>query len=84
MEMKVQVPFQQLLTIVKTLTPDQKAKLREELNEEKTETEYQDDFIDFLLGGPVYSDKDIQTIEENKKALQNGGQKIDGRHVTSY
>lgn len=69
MEMKVQVPFQQLLTIVKTLTPGQKAKLREELNEEKNETKYQDDFIEFLLGGPVYSDKDLQTIEENKKSI---------------
>jgi hypothetical protein len=69
MEMKVQVPFQQLLTIVKTLTPIQKAKLREELNEEKTEIKSQDDFIEFLLNGPVYSDKDIQTIEENKKSI---------------
>lgn len=69
MEMKVQVPFQQLLTIVKTLTPIQKAKLREELNEEKTAIKSQDDFIEFLLNGPVYSDKDIQTIEENKKSI---------------
>jgi len=49
MEMKVQVPFQQLLTIVKTLTPAQKAKLRKELNEEKAEMKNQDDFIQFLL-----------------------------------
>lgn len=69
MEMKVQVPFQQLLTIVKTLTPIQKAKLREELNEEKTAIKSQDDFIEFLLNGPVYSDKNIQTIEENKKSI---------------
>ncbi len=67
--MKVQVPFQQLLTIVKTLTPSQKAKLREELNEEKAEIKNQDDFIKFLLSGPVYSDKDIQTIEENRKSI---------------
>lgn len=69
MEMKVQVPFQQLLTIVKTLTPSQKAKLREELNEEKAEIKNQDDFIKFLLSGPVYSDKDIQIIEENRKSI---------------
>ena len=69
MEMKVQVPFQQLLTIFKTLTPSQKAKLREELNEEETEIKNQDDFIEFLLSGPVYSDKDIQTIEENRKSI---------------
>ena len=69
MEMKVQVPFQQLLTIVKTLTPSQKAKLREELNEEKAEIKNQDYFIKFLLSGPVYSDKDIQIIEENRKSI---------------
>ena len=69
MEMKVQVPFQQLLTIVKTLTPSQKAKLRAELNEEKVETKQQDDFIEYLLKGPVYNDKDIQTIEENRKSI---------------
>ncbi len=69
MEMKVQVPFQQLLTIVRTLTPGQKAKLREELNEEKPDMKMQDDFIEFLLNGPVYSDKDLQIIKENRKSI---------------
>ena len=69
MEMKVQVPFQQFLTIVKTLTPGQKAKLRAELNEEKVETKQQDDFIEYLLKGPVYNDKDLQIIEENRKSI---------------
>lgn len=69
MEMKVQVPFQQLLTIVKTLTPSQKAKLRAELNEEQVETKQQDDFIEYLLKGPVYNDKDLQIIEENRKSI---------------
>ncbi len=67
--MKVQVPFQQLLTIVKTLTASQKAKLRAELNENKVETIQQDDFIEYLLKGPVYNDKDIQVIEENRKSI---------------
>ena len=67
--MKVQVPFQQLLTIVKTLTPIQKAKLRAELNEQKVEEKPQDDFIEYLLKGPVYNDKDIQVIEENRKSI---------------
>ena len=69
MEMKVQVPFQQLLTIVKTLTPSQKAKLRAELNEEQSEVKQQDDFIEYLLKGPVYNDKDLQIIEENRKRI---------------
>ena len=69
MEMKVQVQFQQLLTIVKTLTPSQKAKLRAELNEKQIESKQQDNFIDYLLKGPVYNEKDLQTIEENRKSI---------------
>ncbi len=69
MELKVKVPFQQLLTIVKTLTASQKAKLRAELKEEQVETKQQDVFIEYLLKGPVYNDKDIQTIEENRKSI---------------
>ncbi len=70
MEMKIQIPFQQLLTIVKTLTPSQKAKLKKEL-EEKTNfvKSKQEDFIDLLLNGPVYSAEDIATIKENRKSI---------------
>ena len=69
MELKVQVPFQQILTIVKTLTAAQKAKLRAELNEETDEAKQQDDFIEYLLKGPVYNDKEIKIIEENRKSI---------------
>ena len=69
MEMKVQVPFQQLLTLVKKLTPIQKAKLRQELNDDKPNPEQKDDFLGFLLNGPVYSEKDIAIIEENRKSI---------------
>jgi hypothetical protein len=68
MELKVQVPFQQLLTIVKALTPGQKAKLRATLNEEQVETNQQD-FIEYLLNGPVYNEKEVQVIEENRKSI---------------
>lgn len=70
MEIKVQVPFQQLLTLVKSLTPAQKARLRKVLDEEKSAAEPEkDEFIDFLLNGPVYSEKDIAIIEENRKSI---------------
>ena len=69
MELKVQVPFQQLLTIVKTLTPSQKAKLLAELNDKQAEEKQEDDFIGFLLSGPVYNNKDIKIIEENRKEI---------------
>ena len=67
--MKVQVPFNQLLTVVRTLTPGQKAKLRAELSEEKVLTNQNDDIIEYLLNGPVYDEKDINIIEENRKSI---------------
>jgi hypothetical protein len=69
MEMKVQVPFQQLLTLVKSLTPGQKARLRQELAEEKPTIKDKDAFIEYLLNGPVYSDAEIHGIEENRKSI---------------
>ena len=69
MEMKVQIPFDQLLTAIKTLTPTQKAKLKQELNEEMSSPDDKTAFIEMLLNGPVYSEKQIQTIEENRKSI---------------
>ncbi len=69
MEMKVQVPFQQLLTLVKRLTPAQKAKLRQELSDKKPVQKDKDEFIEYLLNGPVYSNKEINVIKENRKSI---------------
>jgi hypothetical protein len=69
MEMKVQIPFQQLLTAVKTLSASQKSKLRQELEEEKSEKDDKAAFIAMLLNGPVFTEKEIQTIEENRKSI---------------
>lgn len=67
--MRVQVPFKQLLSLVKALTPAQKAKLRQELDQELANKHADDNFMDFLLNGPVYSEKDIKVIEENRKSI---------------
>lgn len=67
--MKVQVPFQQLLILVKKLTPSQKARLRQELNDDKPVAKEKDEFMDFLLNGPVYSEKDLTIIEDNRKSI---------------
>jgi hypothetical protein len=39
------------------------------LNEEQIEIKQEDDFIEYLLNGPVYNNKDIQNIEENRKSI---------------
>lgn len=67
--MKVQVPFQQLLALVRSLTPTQKARLRQELAEDELPIKEKEDFIEYLLNGPIYSDKEIKVIEENRKSI---------------
>ena len=69
MDINVQIPFQQLLDIVKSLPSAQKAKLRQELDEKKSASKNQDDFIDYLLNGPVYTSEEIQVIEETRKSI---------------
>jgi hypothetical protein len=69
MELKVQIPFQQFLTAVKTLTPTQKVRLQKELTEEKNNEGDKEAYIEMLLHGPVFTEKEIQTIEENRKSI---------------
>lgn len=67
--MKVQIPFLQLLTAIKALTPSQKTRLRQELADEKPEKDDKAAYIEMLLNGPVFTEKEIQTIEETRKSI---------------
>lgn len=69
MELKVQIPFLQLLSLVKNLTPSQKAKLRKELDAGLPIPKKNGELIEMLLNGPVYSEDDIQTIKENRNSI---------------
>ncbi len=67
--MKVEIPFKQLLTAVKTLTHAEKVMLRQELSEEKAVADDKAEYIEMLLNGPVYTEEQIQIIEENRKSI---------------
>jgi hypothetical protein len=69
MEMRFDIPFQQLLSLVKALTPNQRERLRQELDESTPKQEENNEFIDFLLSGPVYSKSDIKIIEQNANSI---------------
>lgn len=69
MEMKVQIPFQQLLHFIRSLPPAQKARIHRELSRETESKSDKDSFMDFLLDGPVYSEQEIAVIEENHKSI---------------
>ena len=69
MELKVQIPFQQFLSAVKTLTPSQKERLKEELAAKKNVKTGKAAYIEMLLNGPVFTENEIQTIEDNRKSI---------------
>jgi len=69
MEMTVQIPFRQLLTLVKTLTPAQKARLKKELTEETEPVQEKSRLTELLLSGPVLTEKEIGVIEETRKSI---------------
>jgi len=69
MKTKTHIPFQELLMIVKQLSPTQKARLQEELAAESTPEPKKSRLTELLLNGPVFSDEQIKTIEENRKSI---------------
>lgn len=69
MELRFNIPFQQLLTLVKSLSPKQKERLRLELQKETSFRDENDEFLKILLNGPVYSKEEIKQIEANRKSI---------------
>lgn len=69
MEIKAQIPFEKILTAVKTLTASQKARLRQELADNSSKSKKNTDFTALLLNGPVFTEKQIQTIEETRRSI---------------
>ncbi len=69
MEIKAQLPFQALLDLIKTLSPSEKKKLKQELDNPATTPAPKDDFIAYLMNGPVYTEDEIRQIEENHKSI---------------
>lgn len=69
MEIKVQIPFEELVAIVKQLSPTQKAKLQEELGQEPQPHTKTFRLTELLLNGPVFTNEQIKTIEETRKSI---------------
>ena len=69
MEVKVHIPFNELVAIVKQLSPTQKAKLQKELAHEVKGVTKKSRLTELLLNGPVFTDEQIKTIEETRKSI---------------
>jgi hypothetical protein len=69
MALKAEIPFKQILTVVKTLSPSQKDQLKAVLSEPKSTPKKQSDLTKLLLSGPVFSKKQIDVIKQNRKSI---------------
>ncbi|MEI6143718.1 MAG: hypothetical protein WCP85_30850 [Mariniphaga sp.] len=72
MQLTVDIPYEQLIDIIRNLPPNQRAKIKADLelsvpvnDVETKKTEFQE----FLLKGPVMSDEQYAAFIENRKAF---------------
>jgi len=68
MQVKVNIEFEQLLKIVKTLPSGQLKKLKAQI-EKETEEDNAVDLETLLLNGPTATKKQLETITKNRKAI---------------
>ena len=68
MQVQVDIAFDQLLKIVKTLPSGQLRQLKAEI-EKEAKTEKLIDLEALLLNGPVATKNQLETIENNRKAI---------------
>ena len=68
MQVQVDIGFDQLLKIVKTLPPGKLRQLKAEIEKEVTDDKSVD-LEALLLNGPTATKKQLNTISENRKAI---------------
>lgn len=69
MQVQVDIGFDQLVKIVKTLPAGQLRQLKAEIEKETITNEWNADLETLLLNGPVATKKQLETIENNRKAI---------------
>ena len=70
MALKQPLPFKEIMTVVRGLTPAQKEKIVIELEGDiKKMTPKKTHLTELLLRGPVFTKRQIKKIEENRKSI---------------
>ena len=68
MQVQIDIGFEQLLKIVKTLPSGQLKQLKEEI-EKEAKSDKSVDLESLLLNGPTATKKQLDTITKNRKAI---------------
>ena len=69
MQVQVDIGFDQLVSIIKKLPARQWAKLKSEIERNGKDVSQNQDLEAFLLRAPTFSQKQIDTIGETRKAI---------------
>lgn len=73
MELKMEIGLDQLIQAIKQLPARQFAKLKAEINNTVPEKTDKEAFKAFLLQAPVFTDEQINLIEEARKSMNRWG-----------
>jgi len=69
MQVQLDIGFEQLVSIVKKLPARQWAKLKSEIERNGKDVPQNEDLEAFLLQAPTFSQKQLDTIAETRKAI---------------
>lgn len=69
MQLQVDIEFDQLVKIVKNLPTGKLRKLKAEIENEAKKAKTKVDLRTLLLNGPIATKKQLETIENNRKAI---------------
>jgi len=69
MQVQLDIEFDQLVQIAKKLPMKQWDKLKEEVEAKPASDSEREDFRKLLLNGPIFSKKQLKTIDETRKAI---------------
>lgn len=69
MQVQVEIPFDQLLRIVKTLPARELRLLKATIEKEVVEVNSRLDLENLLLNGPTATKKQLEVIKNNRKAI---------------
>lgn len=69
MQAQIEIEFEELVKIAKELPEPQWVKLKEAVEAKETTIKDREEFIQFLLNGPVATKKQLETIAKNRKSI---------------
>ncbi len=69
MQVQVDIEFDQLVQIARKLPAKQWTKLKAEVEAKPTKDAEREEFKKFLLNGPTFSEKQLETIAETRKSI---------------